>query len=274
MKQRWWRRAWVLGAALGALTSFADAQQVPQILTVQGYLTDTNGAPVNATQLTVQATLYDDPAASGDSNRLYQVIRRVDVTNGNFSLLLGRPPGNASDPPIEDSVVARSNLWVGIAVGSDSEMSPRLRVSAVPYALRAASADTLQGRAPRSCPTGTLDMGSFCIDPNARTGNPTDAMEVCYTARGHICGVQELFNGCRRARNADRVAFNTVNDQWIVTGVSEWYHSQDDAAVMQAVQFSASSCLSRSTVVWTVPGRQEPRRFYCCYAPSPTLRGE
>ncbi len=272
---QWYRKALLAGLLMGLMAIPADAQQVPQLLTVQGYLTDSSGAPVTATALTVQATLYDDATASGDSNRLYQVIRRVDVTNGNFTMLLGRPPGNMSDPVIENAVFSRPSLWVGIAVGSDSEMSPRLRVTAVPFAVRAGTADTVQGRAPRACPAGTTDMRTYCIDPVARSSRGLEAMETCYNAHGRMCGFQELFMACRRTRVGEpRVNFTPVMGEWIFLPQGEWHHPDTGGPIMAAVQFSSSNeCISSNTVVWGNT-RGSPYRFYCCYDPSPLARGE
>jgi hypothetical protein len=243
---------------------------------VQGYLTDAGGAPVTATALTVQVTLYDDATASGDSNRLYQVIRRVDVTNGNFSALLGRPPGNLSDPAIDSAVFARQSLWLGIAVGSDPEMSPRLRITAVPFAVRAGSADTLQGRAPRSCPAGTADLRTFCIDSTARTGRATDGMDVCWAAGGYICGMQELYLACRRSRGAEpRAAFTPVVGENVYSGTGEWHHPDSSSPIMACLTFNTSSeCIASNSVCWAGARQTATMRYYCCYSPSPTLRGE
>ena len=267
-----WRRA-ALAAALTMAGFVADAQQVPQLLTVQGYLTDGGGAPVTATALTVQVTLYDDATASGDSNRLYQVIRRVDVTNGNFSALLGRPPGNISDPPIDSAVFARQSLWLGIAVGSDPEMSPRLRITAVPFAVRAGSADTLQGRAPRSCPAGSVEVGSYCIDSTARSAQRAlDAMETCDNARGSLCPMGALYNACRRSRATERLAFTPVTGQWLWMQHVD-YDTTAARANVSVVEYSDTSCYNR--VSWDYAAPTSPAyRFYCCYLPSPTLRGE
>lgn len=271
---RSWRRRLAAGALVGALAFAADAQQLPQLLTVQGYLTDTGGAPVTATALTVQVTLYDDATGTADSNRLYQVIRRVDVRDGNFSMLLGRPPGNLSDPVIDPSVFARPSLWLGVAVGSDPEMSPRLRITAVPFAIRAGTADTLQGRAPRACPAGSLDMRTYCIDATARTGRATEGMEACWSAGGYICGMQELYLACRRART-NALPFTPVVGEWIYSGTGEWHHPDTSAPIMACLQFNAGAeCIAQNSVCWAGARQSSPMRYYCCYDPSPTARGD
>ncbi len=268
---QWCRRAILTGLFMAAMSVSADAQQVPQLLTVQGYLTDAQGAPVTASALTVQATIYDDASGSGDSNRLYQVIRRVDVTQGNFTLLLGRPPGNLSDPEINSAVFTRPSLWVGIAVGNDPEMSPRLRVTAVPFAVRAGSADSLQGRVPRACPSGTVDLGPTCIDTDARTAaRALDAMEVCHNARGTLCPMDTLYNACRRARASERIAFNPVNAQWLWMQHIDYGAARPNVAVLE---YTTSSCYSRVSWDYAEPSGNA-YRYYCCYSPSPSVRGE
>lgn len=271
-RMRGWRGASV-ALALAMLGVGADAQQVPQLLTVQGYLTDTNGAPVTAPALTVQVTLYDDPTGTADSNRLYQLIRRVDVRDGNFSMLLGRPPGNISDPVIDQAVFARQSLWLGVAVGSDPEMSPRLRITAVPFAVRAGTADTLQGRAPRACPAGTVDLGSTCIDATARPAQRAlDAMETCHNARGSLCPMDALYNACRRARSTDALPFTPVNGVWLWMQHVD-YDTTAARPNVAVLEYASTSCFNRVSWDFASPSGNA-YRFHCCFSPSPTVRGE
>ncbi len=99
----------------------------------QGYLTDSSGNPVNAT-LPMTFRLYS--AASGGTALWTETQSAVVVNDGLFSVLLG------SVTPIPIIVLANNNdLWLGIAVGADSEMSPRDKIASAPYALLANVAD-------------------------------------------------------------------------------------------------------------------------------------
>ncbi|MCZ7572720.1 MAG: hypothetical protein M5U01_29540 [Ardenticatenaceae bacterium] len=56
----------------------------------------------------------------------------VRVSDGLFNVMLG------SLAPIPPSVVTgNSSLWLGITVGSDDEMAPRVQLGSVPYAVQA-----------------------------------------------------------------------------------------------------------------------------------------
>jgi hypothetical protein len=61
---------------------------------------------------------------------IWSEIQNVDVISGLFHVSLG------AVSPISESDFAAADRWIGITVGSDSEMVPRVRVGAVPYALQ------------------------------------------------------------------------------------------------------------------------------------------
>ncbi|HEX2896775.1 MAG TPA: hypothetical protein VHP63_01830 [candidate division Zixibacteria bacterium] len=98
---------------------------IPQFIKYQGLLTDTSGATLNGSQ-NMTFKLYD--AASG-GNLLWTESQSVNVTDGLFQVSLG-----ASTPLITDIFEAAQELWLGVSVGANPEMSPRERIGAVPYA--------------------------------------------------------------------------------------------------------------------------------------------
>jgi hypothetical protein len=56
----------------------------------------------------------------------------VSVSNGLFNVMLG------SLTPIPQSVITgNSTLWLGVTVGTDSEMTPRAQVGSAPFAMQA-----------------------------------------------------------------------------------------------------------------------------------------
>lgn len=97
-------------------------------------------------------SLYD--AASG-GNRLYTssgttstpAAISVTVTSGLFSVLIGDTGQNALDINWN-----QNNIYLGVTIGADAEMTPRKRLSAVPYAF---NAETLQGNYASSSVTST-----------------------------------------------------------------------------------------------------------------------
>ena len=95
----------------------------------QGYLTDSSGNPVNE-PLDIVFRLYN--VESGGEALWIETQNGVVVSDGLFSVLLGDVTS------ISTEIIANnSDLWLGIAVGGDEEMSPREKIASAPYALLA-----------------------------------------------------------------------------------------------------------------------------------------
>lgn len=111
---------------------------VPQQINYQGYLTDNSGNPVNGDH-TMTFTIYN--ADSGGTG-LWTETQTVSVADGVYNVILGQP-GNEINPGDIDG-----NLYLGVTVGSDDEMTPRQSITATAFSLRSALADdagTLDG---------------------------------------------------------------------------------------------------------------------------------
>ena len=95
----------------------------------QGYLTDSSGNPVNE-PVDMVFRLYN--VESGGEALWIETQNGVVVSDGLFSVLLGDVTS------ISTEIIANnSDLWLGIAVGGDEEMSPRERIASAPYAMLA-----------------------------------------------------------------------------------------------------------------------------------------
>lgn len=114
-----------LGAPLAAMTSTAG-------IPYQGRLADKNGAPLTQT-VNMIFRLY--AAVSGGLplwEEQWTGASSVQVSDGLFNIMLG------SLTPIPPTVItSNSNLFLGITVGTDSEMSPRVQLGSVPFATQA-----------------------------------------------------------------------------------------------------------------------------------------
>lgn len=115
--------------ALGLLASPALGA-VPGGLTEQGRLFDSAGSPLSGS-VTMTFRVYD-ALAGGDA--LWTETQAVALDEGYFSVELGQVT------PIPAGLWDGSMRYVGLAVGSDQEMSPRQATRSVPYALVAADA--------------------------------------------------------------------------------------------------------------------------------------
>ncbi len=120
-------------------------------ISYQGQLTNASGSPLNAPTNMV-FKLY---AVSSGGTALWTESwtggNAVDVNDGLFHVMLG------SLTAIPQSVIAsNNNLWLGITVGGDGEMTPRVQVGSAPFTFQASRAYGL----------------------SATDGNPPDAVSV------------------------------------------------------------------------------------------------
>lgn len=99
---------------------------VPQTMSYQGILKDSSGNYLTGTY-SMTFKLYN--ASSGGSALWTETQTAVSVTAGKFSVTLG------GTTPINLSFNA--DYWLGITVASDSEMTPRIKMTSVGYAYTA-----------------------------------------------------------------------------------------------------------------------------------------
>ena len=105
-------------------------------ISYQGQLTNAAGTPLNG-DYDLTFRLYN-VANGGTSLWMEQWIgvNNVTVTNGLFHVMLG------SLTTIPQTVFTdNSNLWLSVKVGADNEMTPRIQLGSVPFAIRAATTD-------------------------------------------------------------------------------------------------------------------------------------
>lgn len=124
--------AWPLGDTTATNT-------LPSMIRYQGRLTDLNGVPQDG-EFDLVFRLYDQqdkPVDQADWVEEHTAVQnaRVTVEDGLFNVWLG------SLQPITDTLLAGGDLYLGVTVGndqvSDEEMSPRERLTGVPFALLA-----------------------------------------------------------------------------------------------------------------------------------------
>jgi hypothetical protein len=155
-------RALLVLVVLAPRLLFAQSAQsvsspsVPRLINVSGVFQPANGQPA-ANVETVTLSIYADQEGGAP---LWQETQTITVdAQGRYSLLLG-----ASSPDGVPAAVFASGeaKWLGTVFERAGEVEgPRVRITSVPYALRASDADTLGGR-PASAyqlATGTATHG-------------------------------------------------------------------------------------------------------------------
>jgi hypothetical protein len=110
---------------LGTL-SWAD---IPQLINYQGMLTDNAGNPLNEPR-DLTFTIYDAPTSG--TALWTETHTAVSIENGLFNVILG-----GATTPVPDYVFDQPERFLGIKVGTDSELTPRIQLTSVGYAYRA-----------------------------------------------------------------------------------------------------------------------------------------
>jgi len=119
----------------------------PTKLSQQGRLLDGDGAPLTGTH----GLLFSLHDAETAGNEVWQEERVVAFDEGYYSVVLGE------QVPLSDLVFAAGSVWLELAVDG-AVLSPRQEVVSVPYALRAAVAESVEG--------STVDVDEVSIGGN------------------------------------------------------------------------------------------------------------
>ncbi len=125
-------------AGLALLPLSAHAVDLPRQMTFQGRLVRADGTPETAPQ-DLRFALY--ATSSGGVSLWEESHPGVPITNGYYAVMLGR------SMPLPASVLNGQALYLGVSLAGQSELTPRLPLLSVPYALRADDSNRLEGRA-------------------------------------------------------------------------------------------------------------------------------
>jgi len=98
---------------------------LPPTLSYQGVLTDLAGVPLADGTYNLTVRLYGQSAGGA---ALWQESQSVDLVGGVFSTVLG-----ATSPPTLGTIDFDQQLWLGLEVDTDGEMTPRTALTATPY---------------------------------------------------------------------------------------------------------------------------------------------
>ena len=171
-----------LTLAVALIPAPASAQS-SCVLPVAAYLTDSAGVPLTG-DLAVELRFYDD----GAPEALPVECRSTAATleGGWLRVLVDacEPPeaGDCGVVPLQTVFAAADGVWVGIRVGDDpDELEPRQLVGAVPYSLRAGSAE-LAARAETAAHADAADTAAHA--DAADTAAHADAADTAAHADG------------------------------------------------------------------------------------------
>ena len=157
---------------------------VPSVISYQGHVTNSVGDPVSNGLYSFTFSIYDLP--TGGIQSWSETQTNVEVTNGNFSVLLGVVN------PITDSAFPANDAYLEIIFQSET-ITPRSRLSSVPfshsvYSINNAKGGTIYGGL-------TLTPDDFADIGNAITildSNGTTSMKISIGADG--TGVLDFYD--------------------------------------------------------------------------------
>jgi len=155
----------------------ATAAPVPELINYQGELKDSGGTPLDGVSVNLTFNFYD---ALTSGNLLLTVQQNsVAVNDGVFNVLLGSGTviPTAWAISLSDLFLNHSDVWMSVQVNSDSEMTPRKRITSTAFAFRA---ETVSDGAITSNKLATDAVTSAKIDNGTITGSDiqTDALNA------------------------------------------------------------------------------------------------
>lgn len=138
---------------------------INQQINFQGKLTNPDGTNLADGNYSIRYRIYTSPTLDATNSCAansckWEETQSVSVADGIFQVSLG------SSTALPGSVDFNSNaLYLGVKVGSDSEMTPRIQFTAAPYAFNSDTVDGLDS-------TGLVQLGQ---NTSAQTDNSTNS---------------------------------------------------------------------------------------------------
>ncbi|MEM7531401.1 MAG: H-type lectin domain-containing protein [Chloroflexota bacterium] len=199
---------------IGAISlEIKNAPSTTTTLPYQGRLTDANGNPVSASQsMTFQ--LYSE--ASGGTalwteNRSGE--NSVTVTDGLFNVMLGNVTS------LDQSIITtNSTLYLGVSIGSNPEISPRVQLARIPFAVhalqatQASLADTVSDGSITTAKlaNGAVTQTALADESVAQTALASSAVTEPKLADGAVSSAKLANDAVTSAKLADNAVTQTA----------------------------------------------------------------
>jgi len=184
----------------------------------QGRLLDPDtGAPKGDGTYTMIFGVY---AESTGGSPLWTEAKDVAVSKGIFSTLLG------DTTPFDTTIFNGQDLWLGISVGGDPQMTPRQPLAYAPYAVFANNADQLDG----------YEAYNFALYTHSHAALPR--------AYAYISQYDPMLRP--GSYNVDSVVWNETYSRFEIT-LTDMNYSIDDVTVA-TLQGDAGNCPAGATI--------------------------
>lgn len=212
----------------GALAFLGPAAPATSATTIpyQGRLANASGQPI--TDMKPMTFRLWDVGSGGTPlwTEAWSGPNSVRVSDGLFNVMLG------SVTPIPASVVAsNATLWLGITVGADSEMAPRVQLGTVPYAMQALSVPDDSISAAKltdgSVTTGKLVDGSVSAakltDGSVTNGKLADGSVSAPKILNGSVSTDKLADSVVTARKTKTASYvQSANQETVLSAFDSW----------------------------------------------------
>ncbi|MDI6804519.1 MAG: hypothetical protein QME58_11860 [Bacteroidota bacterium] len=199
----------IIFISLFLIISFVEAQ-VPQLVNYQGKL-DSAGVPLSGTR-NLTFKIYD--VLTGGTAIWTETQTGATITNGVFNVILGSI--SAFSTATSPLFVGTGDRYIGITVGSGTEMTPRLRITSVAFSLRADQADGVADNAVTSVKIldGTVAAADLATNSVTTVKIADNAVTSVKILDGTIAAADLASNSVTTVKIAD----NAVTSAKIVDG--------------------------------------------------------
>jgi len=206
-----------VAALLLAFPSIAAPLRAPSapsacLISYQGRLADAEGNPITG-KVNIEFRLYDVPTGGLPLwEEFWTGGNAVDVSDGLFSVMLG-----SINDTLCSAIEGRDELYLGITVGTDSEMEPRVQLGSVPFSMQALTV-----------PDGSITTGKIAIDAITTT-HIIDGAVTADKLAGRSSGlIQTWVDDSVQSFDAtgsgsERISFDTGIDVTVPSGHTEYY---------------------------------------------------
>ena len=210
------------GALPGLTNSQSEIQNSQSTIPYQGRLADADGNPVTDT-VNMVFRLYSQ--ASGGAplwEEQWTGSNGVQVSDGLFNVMLG-----SLNPIPQDVITGHDNLFLGITAGTDDEMTPRVQLGSVPFAVQAltvpdGSIDSAKISTQGLDVPGTLRATGVLDFPDHLGWQWHDAVAFKHNAKGWATAVDYHGEGVLLMVQAFGGAFSPANRLRITVDGNVW----------------------------------------------------
>lgn len=191
-------------AAQTQQSSASESSAVPRVVKFSGLLKDRTGNAVTGTQ-SISFTIYSDVTGG---TPIWEETQNVQLVNGRYTVLLGVATTDGIPPEL---FATNQPRWLGVRLLAPGEQEqPRAFLTSVPYALKAADADSLGGLPPSAYAkvgqsstaepiTSVSPSPAFVSTPAV----PSQSSSSVVTTPGGAAGYVPLFSGSNSIVNSD-----------------------------------------------------------------------